>query len=79
MYARTLMQGRQVCNLTWSLTSHELVSTHGYSSTPFGTDIRVIIRLHHFALGAGTRDRVKCRANATSKVSIFVSACGRYS
>ncbi|KAH8826824.1 WD40 repeat-like protein [Flagelloscypha sp. PMI_526] len=25
--------GSQVCNLTWSLTSHELVSTHGYSST----------------------------------------------
>ncbi|KZT01471.1 WD40 repeat-like protein [Laetiporus sulphureus 93-53] len=25
--------GSQVCNLTWSLTSHELVSTHGFSST----------------------------------------------
>ncbi|KAH9962478.1 WD40 repeat-like protein [Russula compacta] len=25
--------GSQVCNLTWSLTSHEIVSTHGYSST----------------------------------------------
>ncbi|KAI0288693.1 WD40 repeat-like protein [Russula brevipes] len=24
--------GSQVCNLTWSLTSHEIVSTHGYSS-----------------------------------------------
>jgi cell division cycle 20-like protein 1 (cofactor of APC complex) len=23
----------QVCNLIWSLTSHELVSTHGFSST----------------------------------------------
>jgi cell division cycle 20-like protein 1 (cofactor of APC complex) len=23
----------KVCNLTWSLTSHELVSTHGFSST----------------------------------------------
>ena len=23
----------QVCNLTWSLTSHEIVSTHGFSST----------------------------------------------
>ncbi|KAH9888320.1 WD40 repeat-like protein [Cubamyces lactineus] len=25
--------GSQVCNLTWSLTSHEIVSTHGFSST----------------------------------------------
>ncbi|KAJ7574419.1 WD40-repeat-containing domain protein [Mycena floridula] len=25
--------GSQVCNLIWSLTSHELVSTHGFSST----------------------------------------------
>ncbi|KAI0683987.1 WD40 repeat-like protein [Cytidiella melzeri] len=25
--------GSQVCNLTWSLTSHELVSSHGFSST----------------------------------------------
>ncbi|KAF9819546.1 hypothetical protein IEO21_02010 [Rhodonia placenta] len=25
--------GSQVCNLAWSLTSHELVSTHGFSST----------------------------------------------
>ncbi|TRM68628.1 WD40-repeat-containing domain protein [Schizophyllum amplum] len=25
--------GSQVCNLIWSLTSHELVSTHGYSSS----------------------------------------------
>ncbi|KZV72692.1 WD40 repeat-like protein [Peniophora sp. CONT] len=25
--------GSQVCNLTWSLTSHELVSTHGFSSS----------------------------------------------
>lgn len=25
--------GSQVCNLTWSKTSNELVSTHGYSST----------------------------------------------
>ncbi|KAF8735086.1 hypothetical protein AX14_002757 [Amanita brunnescens Koide BX004] len=25
--------GSQVCNLVWSLTSHELVSTHGFSST----------------------------------------------
>ena len=23
----------QVCNLIWSLTSHEIVSTHGFSST----------------------------------------------
>lgn len=25
--------GSQVCNLIWSMTSHELVSTHGFSST----------------------------------------------
>ncbi|RDX48607.1 WD40 repeat-like protein [Lentinus brumalis] len=25
--------GSQVCNLIWSLTSHEIVSTHGFSST----------------------------------------------
>ncbi|KDR69771.1 hypothetical protein GALMADRAFT_230447 [Galerina marginata CBS 339.88] len=25
--------GSQVCNLIWSITSHELVSTHGFSST----------------------------------------------
>ncbi|KAJ3711516.1 WD40 repeat-like protein [Lentinula raphanica] len=25
--------GSQVCNLMWSMTSHELVSTHGFSST----------------------------------------------
>ena len=28
-----LTEFRQVCNLIWSLTSHELVSTHGFSST----------------------------------------------
>ena len=30
---RFLTGFRQVCNLIWSLTSHELVSTHGFSST----------------------------------------------
>jgi len=30
---RFLTRFRQVCNLIWSLTSHELVSTHGFSST----------------------------------------------
>ena len=30
---RSLDTGSQVCNLTWSRTSHELVSTHGFSST----------------------------------------------
>ncbi|KAA1476545.1 WD40 repeat-like protein [Dentipellis sp. KUC8613] len=30
---KELDTGSQVCNLTWSLTSHELVSTHGFSST----------------------------------------------
>ncbi len=30
---KTGMLSTQVCNLTWSLTSHELVSTHGFSST----------------------------------------------
>lgn len=29
----TFLALQQVCNLTWSLTSHELVSTHGFSST----------------------------------------------
>ena len=29
----TFTSQTQVCNLTWSLTSHELVSTHGFSST----------------------------------------------
>ncbi|KAH9485845.1 Fizzy-related protein-like protein [Psilocybe cubensis] len=30
---KELDTGSQVCNLIWSLTSHELVSTHGFSST----------------------------------------------
>ncbi|KAJ3521394.1 hypothetical protein NMY22_g12340 [Coprinellus aureogranulatus] len=29
----SLDTGSQVCNLIWSKTSHELVSTHGFSST----------------------------------------------
>ncbi|KAF8630502.1 hypothetical protein AX15_002873 [Amanita polypyramis BW_CC] len=33
MMLNELDTGSQVCNLIWSLTSHELVSTHGFSST----------------------------------------------
>ena len=29
----TTLMRIKVCNLTWSLTSHEIVSTHGFSST----------------------------------------------
>ena len=35
----TLLNNQQVCNLIWSLTSHKLVSIHGFSSTTMQNQI----------------------------------------
>ncbi|GAV99284.1 WD40 repeat-like protein [Lentinula edodes] len=45
--------GSQVCNLIWSLTSHELVSTHGFSSTTAQNQISMSPDGETIVTGAG--------------------------